>query len=99
MVILARALTVHKSQGSTLSRAQLSLTNTFDYGQAYVALSRVTDLQGLWLTKFIYANHIRANPEVLAFLSRINPDIEVKADSEVEVGQTTEEALSTAAPI
>merc|ERR1711920_868656 len=38
---LGWALTVHRAQGCTLSRAELQLENAFDYGQVYVALSRV----------------------------------------------------------
>ena len=68
---LAWALTVHKSQGTTLTRAELELSNAFDFGQAYVALSRVTSLEGLWLTQHVKPSNIRANPRVLAFLSKV----------------------------
>jgi len=64
---LAWAITIHKSQGSTLTRAELMLSNTFDYGQAYVALSRVTSMDGLWLTKELAASSITANPLVLDY--------------------------------
>mmetsp|Transcript_36775 Transcript_36775/g.78396 ORF Transcript_36775/g.78396 Transcript_36775/m.78396 type:complete len:196 (+) Transcript_36775:125-712(+) len=48
---LAWATTVHKSQGSTLSRAILDISNTFEPGQAYVSLSRVRDIDGLFLER------------------------------------------------
>ena len=62
-----RAITVHKSQGTTLSRAQLMIRNTFDSGQAYVALSRVTGFEGLWLTKPLTKESIRADQDALEY--------------------------------
>ena len=43
----AWSITVHKSQGMTIERAELQLDDAFDYGQVYVALSRITVLDGL----------------------------------------------------
>lgn len=64
---LAWAVTVHKSQGTTLSRAEVNVANAFDYGQAYTALSRVRSIEGLWLTKPITRSSVRAHPKVLDY--------------------------------
>jgi ATP-dependent DNA helicase PIF1 len=64
---LAWSSTIHKCQGTSLDRVEASIDKTvFAYGQAYVAISRVTTLEGLTLKSFD-PSVIRAHPSVLSF--------------------------------
>jgi ATP-dependent DNA helicase PIF1 len=70
---LAWALTIHKIQGATLTMAEMDLGNSvFEYGQTYVALSRIRNLEGLYLSAF-QPRRIRANPLVKQFYEKIPP--------------------------
>ena len=89
---LAWAMTIHKIQGATLAMAEIDIGNSvFEYGQTYVALSRIQSLDGLYLSAF-EPHKIRANPKVVEFYNNIpkvdysnvnvNPfsDFELKVD-------------------
>jgi ATP-dependent DNA helicase PIF1 len=62
---LAYALTIHKAQGCTLAGAYIDIRAALEPGQAYVALSRVKSLDGLWLKAM--PSYIAVCPRALAF--------------------------------
>ena len=66
---LAWALTVHKSQGMTISQLETNLRDAFDYGQVYVALSRAVSIEGLRVMGFD-PEKVRVHPKVQHFYAR-----------------------------
>ncbi|HVV38912.1 MAG TPA: PIF1 family DEAD/DEAH box helicase [Candidatus Paceibacterota bacterium] len=60
---LAWAMTVHKSQGMSLDAAHMDLSGAFEYGQGYVALSRVRTLKGLSLAG-LNERALQVHPEI-----------------------------------
>ncbi|MDO8469908.1 MAG: helix-turn-helix domain-containing protein [bacterium] len=62
---LAWAITVHKSQGMSLDEAHMDLSNAFEFGQGYVALSRLRTLAGLSLTGW-NARALAVHPDMCA---------------------------------
>jgi ATP-dependent DNA helicase PIF1 len=63
---LAWAMSIHKSQGATISLLKVNASACFDYGQVYVALSRCTSLESLQCIGFD-PQKARAHPKVLSF--------------------------------
>jgi ATP-dependent DNA helicase PIF1 len=78
---LAWALTIHKIQGATLAMAEVDIGESiFEYGQTYVAISRVQSLEGLYLSAF-RPERIQANPKVTAFYEVIKPITTLQIES------------------
>ncbi|OQJ54100.1 ATP-dependent DNA helicase [Clavibacter sepedonicus] len=78
---LAWAVTIHKSQGKTYDRAIVDLgARVFSPGQTYVALSRITDIDGLFLTRPLRPGDIIVDENVRRFMSeatriRVTPSV------------------------
>ncbi|MBC7517556.1 MAG: AAA family ATPase [Microbacteriaceae bacterium] len=68
---LAWAVTIHKSQGKTYDRAVVDLgTRSFAPGQTYVALSRISELSGLYLSRDLRPSDIVVDADVRRFMER-----------------------------
>lgn len=99
---LAWALTIHKIQGTTLEMAEMDIGQCiFEYGQTYVALSRIKSLDGLYLSEF-NPFKIKANPKVKEYyenLSNIQQTITIENESIDNTFMILEEYLYVEKPI
>lgn len=75
-VRLAWAITIHKSQGLTFDQVVLDLGNgAFAAGQTYVALSRCTSYEGIFLKTPIRKSDIRVDKKVNQFFAKANSSV------------------------
>ncbi|NQX12719.1 AAA family ATPase [Microbacteriaceae bacterium VKM Ac-2855] len=73
---LAWAVTIHKSQGKTYESAIVDLgSRVFAPGQTYVALSRITSLEGLYLTRPLRPSDIIVDKDVMRFMAARRGDV------------------------
>lgn len=70
-LVLAYATTIHKSQGATLDELWCDLGSLWEPGQAYVALSRLKDAEGLYIVRW-NERSIITDPQVTHFYRQIN---------------------------
>lgn len=68
---VAYAITVHKSQAATLDHAIIDMSEAFESGQVYTALSRVRNLESLSIVDFPKSK-IRVNKDCLDFYKNLN---------------------------
>jgi ATP-dependent DNA helicase PIF1 len=74
-LMLAWAITIHKSQGKTLERVIIDLGDgAFAPGQLYVALSRCKSLTGIALKQPVTASDIRCDPQVVEFMRELEEE-------------------------
>jgi ATP-dependent DNA helicase PIF1 len=69
-LLLAWACTIHKIQGASLDYVEMDMTNAFEYGMIYTALSRIRNLDGLYISGIDYSK-IRANQKALDFYKNL----------------------------
>lgn len=80
---LAYAITIHKSQGASLDCALIDCgPSVWEWGQAYVALSRVRSLEGLYMFAFD-RRAVKAHPVVKAYYKRLETDAAAAAATAV----------------
>jgi ATP-dependent exoDNAse (exonuclease V) alpha subunit len=99
-LMLAWAVTIHKSQGKTFDRVVVDLgRGTFAHGQAYVALSRCTTLEGLVLRKPLLKQHVRTDYRVMKFLTGHHYDEAAKTLSVEDKTALLEKAAQQKMPV
>lgn len=71
-LMLSWAITIHKAQGMSLELVKTDIGNSiFEYGQAYVVLSRIKNIEGLSLINIDYSV-IKAHPKILKYYKLLN---------------------------
>lgn len=70
-LILAWAITIHKSQGLTLDKISCDLSESFSAGQSYVALSRARNLEGIFIQSINFTK-INADQDAINFYNLIS---------------------------
>jgi hypothetical protein len=83
-VRLAWAITIHKSQGLTFERAIVDAGASFAPGQVYVALSRLTSLEGLILHTRINPSQVMTDERVVRYSEQMETQQNLEAELQEE---------------
>ena len=88
-LMLAWAITIHKSQGKTLDAIRVDLgSGAFAPGQVYVALSRCRSLEHLELARPIRPADVRCDPRIVRFFTAL-----ARIQSRLADGEPVRDAL------
>ena len=99
-LMLAWAVTIHKSQGKTFDRVIIDIgRGAFAHGQIYVALSRCTSFEGMVLKKPINKNNILMDYRVVKFLTNFQYNKAEQACSFEERIKIIEKAIKNKAEL
>ena len=77
---MAWACSIHKSQGATLDFAEIDIKNIFEFGQAYVAISRVRTPEAL-IIKDYNVKKIKCHPKAVKFYRELEGSNYSKANT------------------
>ena len=91
-LVLAWAITIHKSQGLTLDHLRVDLKETFSDGQVYTAISRARSIDTIQVDNFSL-DRIHCNEEVKKFYTRTRN----RNRTELNQGSSASAAASAAA--
>lgn len=73
------AINIHKVQGLSLDKIVLDLTEgSFEYGMTYVAISRLTNIQGLHLISPIQLSDVKVDEDVKKFYAKLRGEVYTK---------------------
>jgi ATP-dependent DNA helicase PIF1 len=88
---LAYAISIHKSQGMTIDCLDVCLDKVFEYGQAYVALSRAVSIDRLRVSGFD-PKKVMTHPRVIAFYNKLINATSPEADALLKKSRETPHA-------
>lgn len=92
---LAWAITIHKAQGKTFDQLIVDFERAaFAHGQAYVALSRGTTLEGLRLVRPLRTSDIRLDRRIVKFLTHTQGQLALKSLEEGTFEQMLLDAIA-----
>lgn len=79
-LLLADSISTHKAQGMTLDEAVVDLRGIFESGQAYVGLSRVRSLAGLFCLNVIPFQVIKADKNAVAYWNEVKERVPLEIE-------------------